>query len=269
MSETTAKPARYTLDFSGKIVLITGISGGFGLAIGKAFADCGATVVGIDRDLSPTCPFPGFRADVSKAGEVAEAFAGIDAQYGAPDILINNAGIREVKTIIDLEPEEWDRVVGVNLNGVFYCAREAARRMRDHGGGCIINTASVAGQMGITHRPAYTATKHAVIGLTKNLALDLAKFKIRVNAIAPGTIRTPLTEPYYADPTFVADLEAVVPLGAQGTTDDVADAFLYLASPLASFVTGTTLVVDGGWSTSKSFSYGNSTAYTSSSAATR
>lgn len=255
------------LDFSTKLVVVTGINGGLGDAIAAAFSAAGASVVGIDREADNP-HYPVFVADICRATEVAAAFTEIENRHGVPDILINNAGIREVKTILDLKPAEWDRVVGVNLNGLYYCSREAALRMKTHGGGCILNTASVAGQLGITHRPAYVATKHAVIGLTKNLAVDLAPFGIRVNAVAPGTVRTPLTEPYYTDPDFLADLEAVVPLGGRGGPVDVASAFVYLASPMAAYVTGTTLVVDGGWSSSKSFSYGSSSAYNQSSAST-
>lgn len=170
--------SRYQIDFDGKVVLVTGIRGGLGGAIASAFADCGATLVGIDRDAAKDDVFPTFAANVSNSREVSAAFAEIESRYGSPDILINNAGVREIKTIMDLEPDEWDRVIGINLNGVYYCAREAALRMRAKGSGNIINTASVAGTLGITHRPAYVATKHAVIGLTRNLALDLAQYKI-------------------------------------------------------------------------------------------
>jgi NAD(P)-dependent dehydrogenase (short-subunit alcohol dehydrogenase family) len=155
----------------------------------------------------------------------------------------------------------------VNLNGVFYCSREAARRMTDKGGS-ILNIASVAGLLGIPHRPAYTATKHAVIGLTRNLAIDLAPHRIRVNAVSPGTVRTPLTEPYYADPQFITSLEQVTPLGSAGTVEDVANALVFLASPYASYLTGIVLPVDGGWSSTKSYAYGGGSSYFLSGAAT-
>jgi NAD(P)-dependent dehydrogenase (short-subunit alcohol dehydrogenase family) len=255
MSEMNARPARYNLDFTGKLVVITGINGGFGSAIAEAFTQCGATVVGIDLTAGNNDPYPTYRANVAKSVEVASAFAAIEEAHGLLDILINNAGIREVKTVYDIEPDEWDKVVSVNLNGVFYCAREAALRMRRKGGGSIINTGSAASVMALTHRPAYVATKTAVLGLTRQLALDLAPDGIRVNVVSPGAVRTPLSEAYYADPEYISDLEATVPLGASGTTDDVADAFLFLASPLSAFVNGHSLLVDGGFTAVKSFSY--------------
>ncbi|MHA6631095.1 SDR family NAD(P)-dependent oxidoreductase [Pseudonocardia sichuanensis] len=260
MPDPTSTVASRLLDFTGDLVVVTGIASGLGSAIAHAFTALGARVVGIDRD--PGKEFDTVRADLADATAVAHAFTMIDARHGAPRVLVNNAGVREVSTVVDLEPGEWDRVVGVNLNGVYYCAREAALRMRKNGGGAIVNMSSVAGLIGVTHRPAYTATKHAVLGLTKNLAVDLAHYGIRVNAVAPGTVRTPLTEHYYADDEFLAEFETVVPLGATGTPDDVANACLFLASPLAAYITGVVLPVDGGWSTSKSYSYKATSAYT-------
>jgi NAD(P)-dependent dehydrogenase (short-subunit alcohol dehydrogenase family) len=257
------------LDLSGKVVVITGINGGLGTVIADAFAACGAQVAGIDRDAPASAKYETVAANVASAADVAAAFAKLERSVGSPDVLINNAGVREVKTILDLEPAEWDAVVGVNLNGVYYCSREAALRMKKSGrGGSIINTASVAGMLGITHRPAYVSTKHAIIGLTKNLSIDLAPYGIRVNAVSPGTVRTPLTEAYYADPQFLADFEATVPLGAKGTPQDVANAFLFLASPMAAYVTGVVLPIDGGWTSSKSYSYGGSNAYTNAASGT-
>lgn len=263
-----ALPESYEFNFVGQTVVITGINGGFGQTIAAAFQRCGAHVIGIDRESHPASAYETFVADVSDHTQVASAFAALIKVHGAPHVLVNNAGIREVDTIITLDPDEWDRVVNVNLNGAFYCAREAAIAMKDAGRrGTIISTASAAGFIAASHRPAYVATKHALVGLTKQLALDLSPYGIRVNAVAPGNIRTPLTESYYADPRFVADLEQTIPSGGTGTTVDVANMFLFLASPFSSYVNGQSLLVDGGFTTSKAFTY-NSDVYTDSSAST-
>jgi NAD(P)-dependent dehydrogenase (short-subunit alcohol dehydrogenase family) len=162
--------------------------------------------------------------------------------------------VREIKMALDLSPEEWDRVVAINLNGPFYCARAAALMMREQNvGGSIINIASVAGLTAISHRPAYTAAKHGLVGLTKNLARDLAPYKIRVNAVAPGLVRTHLTDSYFQDEAFERGLRHAVPFSERGNAQDIANAVLYLASPLADFVNGVTLPVDGGFLAEKTY----------------
>jgi NAD(P)-dependent dehydrogenase (short-subunit alcohol dehydrogenase family) len=149
--------------------------------------------------------------------------------------------------------DEWDNVIAVNLSGTFYCCQAVAGVMREAGGGAIVNIASVGGLIGLTRRPAYTAAKHGVVGLTKSLARDLGPAGIRVNAICPGLIRTPLTEQYFAEDAFEEGLRTVIPQGRAGTAADVADAALYLASDQAAYVSGVALTVDGGWLAEKSF----------------
>lgn len=252
----------------GKTAVVTGCGGGLGLAIARTLAVHGARIVAMDRSperadeaarellASTERQAIAIAVDVSSAAAVAEAFAKLDRHQARIDILVNCAGIREVSRIYDLDPAEWERVIAVNLSGPFYVTREAALRMRETGGGSIVNVASVAGIMGLTHRPAYTASKHGLVGLTRNLARDLAGDGIRVNAVAPGTIRTPMTEGFFDDEGFRNGLREVVPLGDKGSSDDVANAVLFLASPLAGFVNGVVLPVDGGWSAEKAYTVG-------------
>ena len=260
----------------GRSAVVTGAASGLGQAIAHTLAAHGARVICLDlRDAAETVrslePVVGFQhqsvmVDVADSESVAGAFEKVD-QHGlaSVDILVNCAGIREIESVLTLEPQAWDRVVAVNLSGTFYVIQQAARRMAESQGGSIINVSSVAGLVGMANRPAYTATKHAVLGLTKNLARDLAPHRIRVNAVAPGTIRTPLTEPYYSDPEFLAGVEGAVPLGFEGSPGDVANAVLFFASDLSTWVSGTVLPVDGGWLAEKNYAPAGSSAYMSDS----
>lgn len=262
-------------------VVITGCGGGLGIGISLVLAKAGATIIGLDRDdeglkrfkesLSKA-GFPntkGVLCDVASAESVTQAFHDVDAAGAKIDVLVNCAGVREVKSALDLTPAEWDRVIAINLSGPFYCTKEAAMRMKTTGGGSIINISSVAALLGMPHRPAYNASKHGLMGLTRNLAKDLAPFKIRVNAVAPGLLRTPLTESYFADPEFEKGIVHNVPMGEAGTPEDVGQAILYLVSPMARFVTGVLLPVDGGWSTEKGYTTPDGgSAYTSAAAST-
>ena len=178
------------------------------------------------------------------------------AAEGRIDVLVCSAGVREIGDVYTMPTDEWDNVIAVNLSGTFYCCQAAARHMRERGGGAIVNLSSVGGLIGLARRPAYTAAKHGVVGLTKSLARDLGPAGIRVNAICPGLIRTPLTEQYFADDAFEEGLRTVVPQGRVGLADDVADAALYLASDQSAYVNGIALTVDGGWLAEKSFAAG-------------
>ena len=195
--------------------------------------------------------------DVRSSVAVDEAIEQVARAMGRIDILVNCAGVREIGDAYTMPAEEWENVIAINLSGTFYCCQSAARRMRESGGGSIVNLASVGGLIGLSHRPAYSAAKHGIIGLTKSLARDLASAGIRVNALCPGVIRTPMTEQYFADDSFEHELAISVPLARYGEVNDVAQAALYLASDMSSYVTGIALPVDGGWLAEKSFVTGS------------
>jgi NAD(P)-dependent dehydrogenase (short-subunit alcohol dehydrogenase family) len=231
----------------GRVAFVTGSASGIGREIAALFAHEGAQVAGFDRA----------DGDVRIPADVERGVADAVARFGRLDVVVNCAGVREIGDVYTLPAEEWENVIAVNLSGTFYVCQAAARRMRETGGGSIVNISSVGGLIGLSHRPAYTAAKHGVVGLTKSLARDLAADRIRVNAICPGLIRTPLTEQYFVDDRFEQSLATTVPQGRHGEPRDVANAALYLASELGSYVNGIALTVDGGWLAEKSFVAGD------------
>ena len=254
---------------AGRVAFVTGAGSGIGRATAELFAGEGARIAGFDRSHEAGAELvaalgaigaeePIFvHGDVRVAADVERAIDDVVARAGRIDAVVNCAGVREIGDVYTMPTEEWDNVLAVNLSGVFYCCQSAARRMRETGGGSITNISSVGGLIGLSHRPAYTAAKHGVVGLTKSLARDLAADGIRVNAICPGLIRTPLTESYFADESFEQGLATIVPQQRYGVAADVANAALYLASDMASYVNGIALTVDGGWLAEKSFAAGD------------
>jgi NAD(P)-dependent dehydrogenase (short-subunit alcohol dehydrogenase family) len=237
---------------TGKRVLITGGAGGIGSATAKRFLEEGARVYVFDRDEA-ACQrlkkeLPALHGtiivDVSNPDDVARAFDELDAMTNGLDILINNAGISIRHAFMDITPQEWNSVMDVNLNGVFYVAQQAAHRMLAGDGGVIINMGSTNGLMGYHYYADYNASKAGVIELSRSMALELAP-TVRVNAVCPGFIMTPMQEAEYTTEMRRA-FEDKVPLRKLGKPDDVAALFAFLASDDSTFITGQHFVIDGG-----------------------
>jgi NAD(P)-dependent dehydrogenase (short-subunit alcohol dehydrogenase family) len=245
---------------SERFVVITGAASGIGQATAIAFASNGARLAMIDIDagrletVSASLPGRGHLAivaDVASPAAISSAFDRIRAAFGRVDVLVNNAGINPpAPSTAEIDEAHYNRVMDVNVKGVFFCTQAALSLLPDAAGATIVNMASVSGMIGWGGTSVYSASKGAVIALTKYLAAELAPRGIRVNAVCPGSIRTPMVEQVFsqtpdADAAW-ASTAALHPLGRVGTAAEVADSVVFLASPPSSFVTGTCLVVDGG-----------------------
>ncbi|MFQ5611801.1 MAG: SDR family NAD(P)-dependent oxidoreductase [Anaerolineae bacterium] len=235
-----------------KRVLITGGASGIGAATAARFLQEGARVVVLDRD-GAGCEriageLPGLAgtiaADVSDAAAVARAFEELDGLCGGLDVLINNAGISLRHALLDITPQEWQQVLEVNLNGVFFVAQQAARRMLAQGSGVIINMGSTNALRGYPFYADYNASKAGVVELTRSMALELAP-AVRVVAVCPGYVMTPMQEAEYT-PDMIAEVNRKIPLGRHARPEEIAALFAFLASDEAPFITGHPIIIDGG-----------------------
>ena len=246
--------------FAGKVALVTGAGSGIGLATAKAFGEAGASVVLADRrEDAVRAAAEGLsasggkalavRCDVTDDTQVASMIDRTVSAFGRLDAAFNNAGViqRRVDTA-EISGDEWDRVMAINLRGVWSCMKHELPQMLRNGGGAIVNCSSIGGVIGVPGLAAYHAAKHGVIGLTKTAALEYATRKIRINAVCPGTINTPMAESLTGgDPKILAEFLKDEPIGRIAEPEEVAAAVLWLCSPGASYVVGHALLVDGGY----------------------
>lgn len=244
--------------FTGKVAFVTGAASGIGRATAIAFSAEGARVAILDRteealaDTAAAIARAGgevliLACDVSQPEQVEAAVGRVVATFGGLDIAFNNAGVENTAApVAEIELAEWDRVLDINLRGTFVCMKHELAQMVRQGGGVIVNTSSGAGVRGVAGGASYAASKHAIIGLTKSAALDYAKQNIRVNAVLPGNIETPMMDRFTGgDIQKAIDLE---PVGRLGKPEEIADAVLWMSADLGAFVTGAAISVDGGWS---------------------
>jgi NAD(P)-dependent dehydrogenase (short-subunit alcohol dehydrogenase family) len=245
--------------YAGKVAFVTGAANGIGRAAALAFAHEGASVVAADiseqgnQDTARMIEEAGGRAlavrcDVSRAGDVKAALDRAVETFGRLDFALNNAGVEQpITATADLAEKDWDRIVDINLRGVFLCMRHEIPLMLKQGGGVIVNTSSGAGVKGFAGQAAYCAAKHGVVGLTRATALDYAKANIRVNAVCPGIIETPMMDRFSGGtPEGRERVIAQEPVGRMGKPEEIASAVLWLCSDAAAFMVGHAMVMDGG-----------------------
>ena len=249
--------------FQDRAVLVTGGGSGIGQQVCYAAAREGARVAVGDLDLERAQATAteihqregeahAFQVDVADPDSATRFIDAAATALGRLDVLVNSAGIREIVAVLDLPFDEWQRVINVNLSGTFLPSQAFARRLVSQGKpGQIVNLASTLGLMAAPKRAAYTASKHGVVGLTRQMALELGEKNIRVNAVAPGVVRTPLTERYFQDPDYAQVIRDIHALGRWAEPQEIANAILFLAAEENGFITGAVLTVDGGWTIGK------------------
>jgi NAD(P)-dependent dehydrogenase (short-subunit alcohol dehydrogenase family) len=243
----------------GRRVLITGGAGGFGVTFARALAQAGADVALVGRRVEPLLQAAtdlsaetgrriiGIPGDVTDENQVQGAIASAVEQLGGVDILINNAGINLRKPTVDFTLEDWRRVIDTSLTGAFLFTKYALPGMIERGWGRVIHISSMIGQVGLADRPAYTAAKGALIQFARTTALEVARTGVTVNCLAPGPFMTELNKPVVNNPAAYQSFLDRIPLGRFGDPQELAGAILFMASPASSFMTGSVLTVDGGW----------------------
>jgi len=249
------------LDLKNKVAIITGARRGMGRAHALALAKADAKVVVSDISQEDCEIVVGeikkaggealaVKCDVSKKQEVDNMVKAAVGKWGRVYILVNNAGICQFKPFLEITEEEWDRTIDINLKGYFLCAQAASREMVKQKSGAIVNIASIAmGQMGVGFATLahYSASKGGIVAMTETMAIELGPYNIRVNAIAPGVIDTPMVDPLKSDPKTMEGTLTRVPLHRMGKPEEVSNLVLFLASDASSYMTGSTVVIDGGW----------------------
>jgi NAD(P)-dependent dehydrogenase (short-subunit alcohol dehydrogenase family) len=247
-----------SFNLKGKTALVTGAAQGLGREIALALAQSGASLVLSDiqsPDVTAAAvgqtgaPWMAAQADITDEDQVKALAERSAAEFGKVDILINNAGVSQLSYTAteDLSKTEWEAIIGINLTGTFLVCKHVGKKMIDGGGGSIVNIATTAGITGVPRAPAYCASKAGVILLTKSLALEWARYHIRVNAVAPHYLETPLTEGLRASEKVYAGLVKQIPMGRFGKPSEIAGAVLFLASQASTYTTGTVIVADGGF----------------------
>jgi len=261
MFELKDKPRSENSLLRGKVAIITGARRGMGKSHALKLAKAGAKIVVSDISLEECQKVVkeiekgggkalAVKCDVTKREQVDEMVKKTIKKFGRIDILVNNAGICQFKPFLELTDEDWDKTLDITLKGYFLCAQAAAKEMAKQKSGVIVNIASIAmGQVGVgfpnlTH---YSASKGGIVGMTEALAVELAPYNIRVNAVAPGVIETPMVDPLKSDPKTMEATLARIPLHRMGRTEEVSNLVLFLASDTSSYMTGSTVVIDGGW----------------------
>lgn len=242
-----------------KVAVVTGGASGIGKAMCHAFAAEGARIAVVDIDeqkgkavvaeLPASAKAIFVRTDISDSSSVDAMAREVDKQFGRIDILANNVGVRIVKTFLEHTDADWNKMIGTNLTGPFYCARAVVPMMQRGGRGRIINTASIASFVGRPNRVAYVSAKSGLMGMTRAMAIDLGPMGITVNAIAPGSINSPMNAAPAADAEH--DWGKETPMGRWGTAEDIANAAVFLALDESSYITGADIKVDGGWVSTK------------------